>query len=787
VPKPKLLLPCGNLPTPLSSFIGREGAIAQVKQLLAGHRLVTLTGPGGSGKTRLAIRVAETLQGEYEDGIWFAELASISDGALVAQTVASCMNVQEHHRRILIDALAGYLSSRQVLLVIDNCEHLIQACAQFTDTILKKCPNLHILATSREMLGIEGESVWSVPPLTLPDQVPLKNPEIAPKTLIAYQQSEAIQLFVDRAALLTRDFSLNGENAAWISEICSRLDGMPLAIELAAARSQTLSVQQLAQRLDDRFHLLVGGSRTAPTRQQTLQAALDWSYGLLSEKEQLVLMRLSVFAGNISLEAAEEVCAGDKVEALEVLNLLARLMSKSLLTAIQLEHAERRYRLLETIRGYALEKLRLSNGMALVKNRLLEYYSRFLEAADVGFRGSDEAIWYKRVDDEYDNIRVALGWALESQNVDAAIDLARYLNIYWNVRGFLNEGIGWLKKALELRHFASRDSIATALRYLGANLLFIKARDLDQVGKILEESMNLYLNLEDKAGIAWVLNLKGLHAEEQKEYTKAKQFYNESLSLRLELGDPWFIAQTMQNFGPIFLQEHDYPNAKKYSDETIVWFQRAGYKRGVARTMGTLADITWMEGDLAGALKILKQSLSQLVEIGDKPSIADSLAALAIIENEDGHPKRAARLFGAAEALSDTLDSMLDIDREVYGKKLSAMREHLNQPELNQAWQEGRSMALDQIVEFVAQVSDSPMQIQTKMEPLGGLTARERETAVLIAQGKPNRLIANEMGVSVRTVETYVTRILKKLGFDSRVQIAAWAIENELKTWPSLK
>jgi predicted ATPase len=303
--KPRSKTPPGNLPTPLSSFIGREREIAEVIQLLSAHRLVTLTGAGGSGKTRLSLQVAHELQGNFKDGIWFVELGSISIPALIHQTIVSALDIREQAGRPLLDVLVDHLATRHVLLIIDNCEHLISACAQTVENILQQCPDLKILVTSREVLGITGEVAWTVPPLSLPASQPWVNPTSAQDALRLYEEAESVQLFVAHAQATSSGFELTTENGAWVAEICRQLDGMPLAIQLAAARVRTLSVQQIAQRLDDRFRLLTGGSRTAPLRQQTLAAALDWSYDLLSATEQKILQRLSVFAGGATLDAAE--------------------------------------------------------------------------------------------------------------------------------------------------------------------------------------------------------------------------------------------------------------------------------------------------------------------------------------------------------------------------------------------------------------------------------------------------------------------------------------------------
>jgi len=306
--------PHDNLPAPLSTFIGREHEIAEVKQRLAAYRLLTLTGPGGSGKTRLALRVASEQLAEFEDGVWLTEFAPLADATLVPQAMASALNIREPPGRAMLDALVDHLRPRQALLVLDNCEHLVAACAQLAVTLLQACPELRLLATSRETLDVPGEAVWIVPSLSLPEPQPWRDPASGQDALQAYEQSEAVRLFVERAAAALPGFKLTAQNGAWVAEVCRRLDGMPLALELAAARVRTLSVQQIVDHLDNRFHLLTTGSRTAPARQQTLEATLDWSYALLSEAEQQALSRLSVFAGGWTLEAAQAVCADDGIK-----------------------------------------------------------------------------------------------------------------------------------------------------------------------------------------------------------------------------------------------------------------------------------------------------------------------------------------------------------------------------------------------------------------------------------------------------------------------------------------
>ena len=767
-----------NIPVPVSTFIGRKKEIVTVENLVLENRLVTLVGAGGSGKTRLALRIAHELAGASKYGIWFLDLSSLTDPSLIYQKIASTIGIREHSSRSLLDMLVNYLSTHQSLLILDNCEHLIEACAEIADILLQKCADLKILATSREVLGITGEVSWIVPPLSLPKVQPWRGPTSAQEALGEYQKSESMQLFIARATTNAPKFKITSQNSAWVAEICRRLDGMPLAIELAAARVRTLSVQQIAERLDDRFRLLTAGSRTAASRHQTLAATIEWSYTLLSEKEQKLLQRFSVFPGSGTLKAIESVCMGHGIKKSEVLDTLSQLVDKSLVVTRQ-KTGKKRYFLLETIQEFALEKLAESQEMKTTKDRHIDFFLNFAKEAEPKLSGPDELIWYERLEIEHDNLRSALAWALESQNSEAGLRLAGSLSFFWFVQGHLREGIIWLEKALENGQGASFASQAKALRFLGGLLMSSEKKDLYQISRLFEESLKLCRQLDDSSGIAWILNQSEVIAMMQGELREAKLLLEESLALRKEVGDPWSIAQTLQNFAPLFLKQNDFASAKDFAEETITWFQRAGYKRGVVRTSMDIAEIARLEGNSAYATTLLTKALPQLVQIGDKWSSAEVLESLATLAIDQHEIKRATQLFGIAEALREEIGMPLqEIEHEKYQKNVSKLQEHLSETEFSHVWRQGRTMTLEQVIEFI--FHEPEMSPPVKKEHLGGLTAREREAAVLIAHGKSNREIAETMTVTVKTVEANVTRILRKLGFDSRVQIAAWVIENDL-------
>ena len=411
--------PTHNLPLQLTSFVGREREISEVEKLMTDHRLITLTGAGGSGKTRLAVALAAQMADRFEDGVWWVELAPLSDPRLVPQSVASVLRVQEPPGRSLTEAIADDLEDLEILLVLDNCEHLVPACAELANALLHACPGLRIVATSREALGVGGEVAWPVPPLSSPDPGNLPSTgELA--------DIEAVRLFVERARYSVPDFALAAENAPSVGQICSRLDGIPLAIELAAARMGTLSVEQISGRLEHSLGLLSGRDRTAPERQRTLRGALDWSYELLEEEERELFGRLSVFAGGFTLEAAEAVCAGEGVESEHVLDLLSRLVEKSLVVVTE-RGGEGRYRLLEKVRQYASEKLEEAGGAERTRERHARYYLALAEEAEPELLGARQEAWLGRLEAEHDNLRAVLQRALESGEADLGLGVAGVL------------------------------------------------------------------------------------------------------------------------------------------------------------------------------------------------------------------------------------------------------------------------------------------------------------------------------------------------------------------------
>jgi len=662
-----------NLPRQLSSFIGREREIEEVKHLLSSSPLVTLTGTGGCGKTRLALQVAAEVLEQHPAGVWLVELAPLSDPNLVVQTVATTLGLREAPGQPLLQTLIDYIQPRTLLLVLDNCEHLIQACATLTQALLQACPNLSILATSREGLRISGESTYRVPSLLPPDpsKLPAEEKDLAAIVL----EYDAAVLFVERAGKQLPSFALTKQNAPAVASVCYRLDGIPLAIELAAARVRSLSVQEINTRLENRFRLLTGGSRTALPRQQTMQATVDWSYELLSEQERLLLGRLSVFAGGWTLEAAEAVCSDDKIEDFEVLDLLTCLVDKSLVIAEERE-GKSRYRLLETIREYGLQRLQERGQEATWRSRHLEFFLALAKEAETKLTGAEQAEWLKRLQEEHDNLRSALKLCQQDQESnEAGMRLAGNIWRFWEIRGYLSEGREHLQAALEQegrehktrlrgkalyatgvlawrqgdyavaramqdeclgisRELGDKRGIAASLSNLGA--VAKDQCDYAAARALYEESLAIHRELGNKKGIAVLLNNLGTVAREQGDYAVARAQFEESLAIERELGDKLGIASSLNNLGNVAHDQGDYAVVRAMREESLGISRELGDKWGIAYSLGYLGSMAARQGDYGAARALIEESLAIFQELGDKQGIALSLGNLGNVANDQG-------------------------------------------------------------------------------------------------------------------------------------------------------
>jgi len=637
-----------NLPLQLTSFIGREKEILQVKRLLLGDRFVTLTGPGGTGKTRLALQVGAELLELFPDGVWLVELASLADPLLVPHTIAATLDVRESSGRPVNTVLIDYLHSKELLLILDNCEHILSATAQIVTTLLQACPNLCVIATSREALDIPGEMTFRVPSLSVPDS--RHTPPI--ETLTQY---ESIRLFVERAEVIQPDFELTTANASSVAQICQRLDGIPLAIELAVARVKMMPVEQVITRLDNRFRLLTGGSRTALPRHQTLQALIDWSYDLLSDGERALLQRLSVFAGGWTLEAAEMICAGTRIQRDDVLDLLAQLVNKSLVIPDSDLGIEGRYHLLETIRQYARERLLEASGGEKIRQRHLDYYQRLAEQAEPELRGPRQVAWLDRLEKEVDNLRGALEWALEV-NIETSLQLASSLLWFWHIRSRKSEGIDWLERALSAEQKDTPVSLkrmllrGKALNVVGS--LLVMHGNPERGEEISKESLSLHqaVGPVGRQGVAhafWNLAQGSSHRENIDE---AQKFSEKGLALYRELNDKFGIAQCLDNLGSHCLMKGEYQQAKMIWEEDLILRKELADKDGIAWVLTCLGELAFWQGDHEQARTLYAESQSVFREVGNEWAISMTISGIGSTVLAQGDFEQAAKLYEEALA-----------------------------------------------------------------------------------------------------------------------------------------
>lgn len=611
-----------NLPQQLTSFIGREREITEAKRLLSAARLLTLIGAGGCGKTRLSLQVAADVLDQYPDGAWLVELAPISDPALVPQTVASVLGQREQAEQTILQTLTGHLKPKSLLLVLDNCEHLLAAAADLADGLLQNCPSLHVLATSREALGVAGEQRYPVPPLSLPD--PKKLPPLE-----ALPQYEAVTLFIERARLVQPAFAVTNANAPAVAQVCHRLDGLPLALEMAAARVRLLTPEQIMARLDDRFRLLTGGSRRSLPRQKTLQATIDWSYDLLDGREQAVLRRLSVFAGGWSLEATEAVCADESVAQGDIFDVLASLVDKSLVRSDPQE-AEVRYLMLETVCQYTADRLKESGETEAVRARHRDWYMALAEEAELQLTGPQQSIWLSRLEMEHDNLRAALTFSEgQSESVEAGLRLSGALRQFWVIHGHFTEGRHRLGRALEqtrLRHGAGvAFPVAQAKALLAAGILAHYQDEQETAGKLTAGSLTIYRQLGDQKGVADALHGLGNVAFYQDDYQAAQRLAEESLTIKRRLDDQHGIAGSLNNLGQVADQQGDYAAARKLWLESLMIYRQLGDQKGIALSLSNLGEAACALGDYKAAREYSVESLTIDRALGDQRNVAISL------------------------------------------------------------------------------------------------------------------------------------------------------------------
>ncbi len=775
-----------NLPISLAAFIGREREVATVGRLHAGTRLLTLTGAPGVGKTRLALEFASTLLGELADGVWLIELAPLTNPDLVPQAVASVLGVREHPGRPLAATLAEALRTRRMLLVLDNCEHVLVACAALADSLLRACPWLHIVATSREVLGIAGETTFQVPALTLPE--PETTPAGGGRLVEDVLGSEAGRLFADRARAALPSFRVADDNAEALALVCRRLDGIPVALELAAARVTALTPAQLAQRLDDCFHLLTVGRRAAVPRQQTLRAALDWSHDLLSEPERQLLRRLSVFAGGWTLEAAEEVCSGDGLAAADILPLLVQLVEKSLALAEE-QHGAATYRLLDTVRQYCAEKLREAGETAMLRDQHLTWFAEVAEQAEEPLWSSDQVAWFARLKADEGNLRAALEWSTrtsaqpeqEAATVEAGLRLGGALWHFWNLRGHLSEGRARLLELLAMGMGAP--NVRAKALHAAAYLAFLQGdpgeatRLTGEVLALGRQDVQPFLVASALVGLATGALMAG-------DPGRATILCEEGLALCRQAGDRRGTYYSLYGLMEVARLQGEYERAIALMEEAHALTREQGDPWSIAFALSILGNLTLQRGDVARAGALQRESLALRHAIEDTVGIGRCLDGLGWVASAQAQAARAVRLFGAAETLREQTGAAPHLPwRAEHERRVAAARASLTDDAFAAAWSEGRALPLNQAIAYALAADETatagapgPTRLSQGVRP-GGLSPRELEVALLIAQGHTNRQIAEALVIAEWTVDTHVRHILTKLGFRSRAQVAAWAAE----------
>jgi predicted ATPase/DNA-binding CsgD family transcriptional regulator len=773
--------PGEELPAHLTSFIGRTREIADVRRLLGEARLVTLTGVGGVGKTRIALRVVAGSRRRYSGGRWLVDLSALADGALIARTIAARLGLREQIGSTLEDTLLGYLKTRSALRLVER--------------LLLACPGLRILATSREPFEIPGERVAQVPPLALPDSGVLTHPVGGDGVAERLRQSEAVALFVDRATAATPAFRLTDANAPAIARICQYLDGLPLAIELAAARTRTFSVEQLAARLGERFWLVTGSSRTSQPRHRTLEASVDWSYELLVGPEQTLLRALSVFAGGFTDEAAERVGSPRQADCDDVLDLLSQLVSKSLVILEQ-QGARTRYRLLETIRQYGLKKLREAGEEDLIRRRHAMFYATLAHRAEPELFGATQLTWFDRFEVEHDNVRAALDWirsAVERSDVEAGragLEAGAALGWFWIARGYYSEGRNRLPKLLALTGQSVRTPARVdALHHASACCYILGDHAL--IRPLLDEAVSLGRQLGYARGTAMALKGLGMMAQEEGDPRRAVRLYDEGLAVARSARDT-VATYLLLIWRADFDRAHGLvDHAAELLEESLQLSRAQGDGWWVGHALARLAHLALLRRDYARATALGQEGLSRRWELHDRQGAAWNLELLAWVAGAWGRPERAARLLAAARAARERTGArLLPQEQDGHDRTLATARAALGEQAFAAAWAEGQARPPDPAVEY-ALAADEPATVGAAASTIvrngpatarasGALTSREVEVVVLIARGYTNRQIANDLVIARGTVANHVAHILDKLGFHSRAQVAGWAAEQQL-------
>ena len=784
----------GNLPAELTSFVDRRDDIANITHLMSTARLVTLTGPAGVGKTRLALRVAARLGRSVVEGAWFIELAGVNDPALVEHTVAQTLHVPEDEGPDPAALVERFLRDRQLLLVLDNCEHLLSACRALAQRLLASTAGVRILATSRQTLGSPGEQAYAITPLYVPNPVAGPAPDDATEAG-SFSRADlpagatgsrrktrpgrsvngygpAVELFVQRAGAAVPGFALTDDSARYAVDVCRRLDGNPLAIELAAVRLRALSVSQLVARLDDRFQILTRSPRTQSAHHRTLRTAIDWSYQLCEPPEQTLWARASVFSGGLVVEAAQEVCAGREIAAAAVPDLLDNLVGKSILTRMHAGRS-RRYRMLDTLRQYGAEKLRETDDAALVRRKHAEHFLRLAEQGEREWFGPSQARWLRWARDEHENLRAALDHLLAVGQSQDALRLATALWFDWMAAARPLEGRLWLTRALAL----DADATLSRARALWASSLASTLVGDVEVGKRLaEEAWHLGLDFDDPFTAARIKGRLAGIAVHQREIEQGEGLAAQALALFEQAGEPHdpMAVMALQSAALCRLARGDPAGAVEYCRRAVAVCRSRHDRSVLVLSLVSLARAEWTDGGLADADEHGRQAVLLARGGWAGPYMVQAVELLAWIAGTRGEYLRAATLLGASAALWDQFGLHLLRESPHFSAPRQQCEERtrraLGERAFWAGFERGAALSVDETLNYA-----SGRTVSTQSEAATRqLTRREREIAELVGQGLRNKEIAERLVLSRRTVEGHVQSVLTKLGFTSRTQIAAW-------------
>lgn len=797
----------GALPIVRTTMIGREDEIAEIKRSLATWRIVTLTGTGGVGKTRLALRVAGDLLPRFKDGVRWVDVAPLVDASSLPDAVARVLGLRGRTGQAVPELLVEYLRSRSLLLTLDNCERIVDACAQLVDDLVGTCPGLRVLTTTRQPLSLIGEAVHVVPSLSLPKA----------NDLTGVLESESARLFADRATAALPSFRVTDENATEVSGICRRLDGVPLAIELASARVATLSVEQIASGLDDRFRLLTAGNAAGVPRQRTLRATVDWSHDLLSDAERILFRRLAIFPGSWTLDAVQAVCTDQKLPSDDGLDVLTRLTAKSLVVVEHLSPVSR-YRLLETLRQYATERLAEAGESAELADRHAHFFRTLADEAEGHLWGPQQATWLERLESDHDNLRGALAWFLSAEP-DQALRMAVALWRFWDVRGFLTEGTRWLEAVLD---GAPATTATRAEALLGLAFLHRDRGDERHAGLLADEALGIFRRIDDEHWTGRTLAFLG-DVTRATDLERSASFLEEGLAILETVGDDLHAAYALLNLAITIERAGDQTRARALLEDSLSRFQRLGDATGMAWVLGELGGLELSKGNDSRAEALMNESLARAQEIGDRRVLtwahrrrgdielhrnrwedaavhwrealalaravgdatetANGLLRLGAFAIRRGNNDWAVRFLGAADTLFAERGGLPGAMDSMPPELVAAIGPHLpvRTSESPADTQSDRSLAqvIDDALAFGERQRGAHAKSRSKRHKTT-LTDRELEVAALVSRGLTNRQIAERLVLSERTIDAHLERIRNRLGVRSRVEIAAWLLERSL-------